>query len=226
MLTGQPENTMTPKHLVSALFALALPLAASAHQAITRSWVNLRAGPAPAYPLVARVGPNTAMQVQGCTAEFGWCDVIVSGEIRGWVYAGSISIPYRNASVPVIRYGALIGIPIVTFVISNYWGTYYRDRPWYGSWQRWEHRRPPPRPAPVVRRPPRPAPVVRPPVSTRPPGHPRSPAARPPTARPPTARAPTQHSLNAQRPGPRRPPGAARPGEAGQPDGGMGPQPR
>ena len=239
---------MTPKQLVTPLLALVMPVAAAAAPlAVSSSWVDLYAGPAPDYPLVAHVGPHTAMTVQGCTAGFVWCDVLVGTDLRGWVDARTISFAYRSANVPVIRYGAVIGIPIVSFVIGSYWRTYYRDRPWYGNLQRWERHRPPPRPGPIVRPAVRPGPgvhppgavprpIVRPPVSTRPigahsPGHPRPPAARAPSGRlsgahPPTARSPNTHPPHAKPPGHRRPSGAGRPGEADRPEGGVRPAPR
>jgi hypothetical protein len=39
-------------------------------------------------------------------------------------------------------YGAVIGFPIITFMIGDYWGRYYHDRPWYGNESRWRDRRP------------------------------------------------------------------------------------
>lgn len=165
---------MKLKQLLLCGLAALLPLGAAAQQAHSAKWVNLRAGPARDYPRVARLGPRTPLAVQGCTAGFGWCDVIAPDSTRGWVYAGNIVYPYQSGQVPVIRYGAVIGIPIVTFVIGSYWDNYYRNRPWYHDRPHWAHHRPPPRPIvrPPVVRPPvvRPPPRPRPPPSVRPPG--------------------------------------------------------
>jgi hypothetical protein len=49
--------------------AVAIPLTATAQEARSTKWVNLRAGPARDYPLVARLGPGTPLAVQGCTGE-------------------------------------------------------------------------------------------------------------------------------------------------------------
>ena len=123
------------------LFA-ALPLTATAQEARSTKWVNLRAGPARDYPLVARLGPGTPLAVQGCTAGFGWCDVIAPADVHGWIYAGNIAYPYQSAEVPILNYGAVIGFPIISFMIGDYWGQYYRNRPWYGHESRWRDRPP------------------------------------------------------------------------------------
>lgn len=100
---------------------------------------------------------------------------------------GSLDYAYEEQHVPLATYGAVIGVPIVTFAIGSYWGDYYRDRPWYNQ-PRWWGGRPPPPPMPGWR--PLPAPVpawrpnpwpgygpgYRPPAGVRPP----APAFRPP----------------------------------------------
>ncbi|HKW85201.1 MAG TPA: SH3 domain-containing protein, partial [Burkholderiaceae bacterium] len=122
-----------PLAAIATLAALAMPAAAQAQYAQTAGWVNLRAGPARDYPLVASLPPGVAITVQGCIAGYSWCDVIGPAGERGWIYAGKIVYPYQAGYVPVIQYGAVIGIPIVTFAIGSYWGDYYRHRPWYGN---------------------------------------------------------------------------------------------
>ena len=130
---------MNPSHILLCALVAALPSGADAQPARAGKWINVRAGPARDYPLVASVGPGTPLSVQGCTAGYAWCDVIVSNGVRGWVYAGNIVYPYQRGEVPVIGYGALIGLPIVGFTAGHYWGRHYRDRPWYGSWPRYQH---------------------------------------------------------------------------------------
>ena len=178
---------MTPKLILACALAATLPVLANAQEARASKWVNMRAGPARDYPLVASFGPGSPLAVQGCTDGFGWCDVIGPNGARGWIYAGNIVYPYQSADVPIIGYGALIGLPIVTFTIGSYWGNYYRGRPFYGSMPRWAHHRPPPRP-PAFRPPPRPPGIRLPPGDHRPPGGMRPPGGdhRPPTGvRPP-----------------------------------------
>lgn len=218
---------MKIRHLFLCAIASVLPALAAAQEAHSIKWVNLRAGPARDYPLVASLGPGTPLAVQGCTDGFGWCDVVGPGGVRGWVYAGNIAYPYQSADVPVIHYGAVIGFPIVTFAIGNYWGSYYRDRPWFRDRGRWEHHRPPPRPVFRPPGPPRP-PIVRPlpgprPPFTRPPGDNRPPGARPPgDHRPPGARPPGDHRPPPGARPPSRPPGNARPPGEGRPPAGGG----
>ena len=124
---------MPAKRLLPCEVAVALPIAAAAQEARSTKRVSLRAGPARDYPLLHAVGPGTLLRMQGCTANFHWCDVLAPERARGWVYAGNIAYPYQSAEVPVIRYGLTIGLPIVTFVIDTFWCQHYRHRPWYGN---------------------------------------------------------------------------------------------
>ena len=105
-----------------AVLALTLPLTALADQARTRSWVSVRAGPGGNYPLVMKLAPGSFVQVNGCTHRYRWCDVIASDGQRGWAQGGSLYYPYQNGEVPVMGYGPSIGVPIVTFAMSDYWG--------------------------------------------------------------------------------------------------------
>ena len=91
--------------------------------------------------------------VMGCISNYQWCDV-AAPNLRGWVYAARLSYPYQGSNVPVMSYGTVIGLPIVTFSIGTYWGNYYRGRPWYGQQSRWAHHPPPPPPRPGAGRPP------------------------------------------------------------------------
>jgi hypothetical protein len=103
--------------------------------------------------------------VQGCLQDYSWCDV-VGGPYRGWVYGRDIVYSYQGAGVPLIDYGAAIGIGVVSFIIGSYWHQHYFDRPWYGRMQQWDHR------------PPRASVHPRPPQGMRPRQHP-APAFRP-----------------------------------------------
>ncbi len=180
------------KRLVwSGLLALgfALPATAQVTSGFVTANVHLRAGPDSAYPIIAVVPMGTGLSIQGCTAGWQWCDVITMGT-RGWVAGTFIQYTYQNQPVVVMDYGARIGIPIIPFVIGSYWGSHYRDRPFYRQRDYWYHRpiapRPPARP-PGYRPPPHPPGGHRPPPpgagpGTRPPGghHPPSQGGRPP----------------------------------------------
>lgn len=132
-----------------ASLSLAFPALAQAADAYVTGNVNLRAGPDSDYPLIDQIPAGTEVNVQGCTDGWEWCDVIVYGN-RGWVAGNYIEYEYQNQPVLLPSYGAQIGIPIVTFVIGNYWDNYYRSRPFYRERDRWYGRpmmhRPPPRP--------------------------------------------------------------------------------
>jgi uncharacterized protein YraI len=193
---------------LATLPLLALPALALAADGYTTGNVNLRAGPDISYPLIETIPAGAPLGVQGCTSGWEWCDVIFQGN-RGWVAGNFIQYDYNNQYVLVPQYGAQIGIPIVSFAISTYWDTYYRNRPFYRERASWYARpvprRPPPpparhpapphhgnmpnRPAPphgnTPQRPARPQPNRRPqPMPQRPHATP-SPAARP--ARPAAA---------------------------------------
>ena len=231
VIVAAPEEDDMKSILLLCALAAALPLTAMAQEARSTKWVNLRAGPARDYPLVARLGPGTPLAVQGCTEGFGWCDVIAPSDVHGWIYAGNIAYPYQSADVPVLTYGAVIGFPIITFMIGDYWGRYYRDRSWYGNEPRWRDRppmfrprgRPPGRGAPEIGSPHQEQhpPGFRPPGGNRIPGGPgHSGDNRPPRdARPPGG---NPHEGNPNRPGDNRPPGGNRPSGGDRHPGGPG----
>lgn len=108
-------------------------------EAYTNSPANLRAGPAPDYPLVAQIPEGVLVSVIGCLSDYSWCDVALPN-LRGWIYAGLLSYPYDGGEEPLLDYGATIGFPVVTFFIGSYWDRHYRDRPWYHDRDRWMNR--------------------------------------------------------------------------------------
>lgn len=212
------------RHLMPWLYAaaglLALPAVASAQsQAYTNSSVNVRAGPARDYPVVTQLPGGVPVTVMGCISGYQWCDV-AAPNLRGWVYAGRLSYPYQGSNVPVMSYGTVIGLPIVTFSIGTYWGNYYRGRPWYNQRSRWANHPPPPPPRPGAGRPPGGRPPGGPPpgnVGGRPPHG--NVGGRPPGNRPPG-------NAGGRPPGNAggRPPGGQPPGNAGgRPPGGQPP---
>lgn len=185
-------------YLFAALTSLLIvPAAAFAQsQAFTNGPVNLRAGPAPDYPIVTQLAGGVPVTVMGCVAGYSWCDIALPN-LRGWVYAGRLSYPYQGSNVPILSYGPTIGLPIVTFSIGTYWGNYYRGRPWYRDQSRWAHR-PPPRPGHG--------------------GHGRPPGARPPGH----GGQPPGHGGRPPGHGNGRPPGGPSHGAGGRPSGGSG----
>lgn len=168
----------------TAMVLFAVPLLASAADGYVTANVNLRAGPDVDYPRIGTIPVGTPVAVQGCTAGWIWCDVVVHGN-RGWIAADFIQYRYANQRVFLPAYGARIGIPVVTFVIGNYWGSHYRDRPFYRNRAHWYAR----------------------PVRNRPPPHPGRRPMMHPTQRPgrdhsprPGGRPPSTHQGNTSRP--------------------------
>ncbi|WP_267223841.1 SH3 domain-containing protein [Dyella silvae] len=156
------------------LLGLAAPSHAQVFNGVVTSYVDLYAGPGIAYPTIAQLRAGTAVNIQGCTTGWAWCDVVTMGA-RGWVAGTFVRYMYQNQPVYVTDYGARIGIPVVAFSIGVYWGNYYRDRPFYRNRDYWYSRPYPPRPPP---RPPGWRPGHRPP----PPGYrPPAPGHRPPS---------------------------------------------
>ena len=135
--------------------ALCLSGGASAQEAaFTNAPVNVFAGPAPDYPVVSQLPQGLQVTVYGCVAGYSWCDIAVPN-LRGWIDASALSYPYQGANVPILTYGAAIGLPIVTFSVGAYWGNYYRGQPWYHDQGRWvDHASPRPGPGPGYGHPP------------------------------------------------------------------------
>src|SRR5947207_14264729 len=70
-----------------------------------------------------------------------WCDVSWSDD-RGWVSSQYLEYLHRNRYVYLPDYVDEIDVPVVPFVLTSYWSSYYAGRPWYhrraywsGYWQ-------------------------------------------------------------------------------------------
>lgn len=137
-----------------ALAALLLPAAAQAQQVYISTPVQLYAGPDASYPILFTLFPGMGLEVAGCLPGYQWCDVILPDGQRGWVYGGGLSYSWMGEALPVPQYGASIGIPLITFIIGDYWSHHYRNQPWYNEPRHWRHPPSRPMPPPHVIRPP------------------------------------------------------------------------
>ncbi|WP_321857027.1 SH3 domain-containing protein [Burkholderia cenocepacia] len=134
------RNTIIRSLCVVLAGLAAVPGVADAQSsAYTNSPAELYAGPAPDYPVVAQLPPGTALDVFGCLSDYAWCDVALPG-VRGWIDAQLLDYPYQGSYVPLLEYGAIIGVPVTGFAIGAYWDRYYRHRPWYPDRDRWARR--------------------------------------------------------------------------------------
>ena len=127
------------KHLrILALAATALlgaATAASAQEAYTTNDVSMRAGPGTRYPLVRVIPEDAVVYIHGCLRNWDWCDVSWRRS-RGWVFSDYLEALYRNRRIGFDEWRDYVDIPFVGFSFG-YWDRYYRDRPWYGHWERW-----------------------------------------------------------------------------------------
>lgn len=122
--------------LVAAL--LLAPTAALAAPGIVTVSTGLRAGPGAGFPLVDRVPEGARVNIHGCLRGNAWCDVSFSDD-RGWVSSQYLEYLYRNHYVYLPDYADEVDVPVVPFVLSSYWSSYYEDRPWYRRHAYWNN---------------------------------------------------------------------------------------
>jgi uncharacterized protein YraI len=120
--------------LVAAL--LLAPTAALAAPGIVTVSTGLRAGPGAGFPLVDRVPEGARVNIHGCLRGNAWCDVSFSDD-RGWVSSEYLEYLYRNQYVYLPDYVDEVDVPVVPFVLSSYWSSYYEGRPWYRRHAYW-----------------------------------------------------------------------------------------
>ena len=128
--------------LFGALALLAAPVLAQSDTGYVVTDVNLRAGPDIGYPLIDVVPAGGPVYINGCTEAYAWCDVVFQGE-HGWIDGNYIQHDYDNRPVVLPRYGAAIGVPIISFSIGTYWNRWYGNRPFYRERHRWYRYSPP-----------------------------------------------------------------------------------
>ena len=122
--------------LVAAL--LLAPTAALAAPGIVTVSTGLRAGPSAGFPLVDRVPEGARVNIHGCLRGNAWCDVSFSDD-RGWVSSQYLEYLYRNHYVYLPDYVDEIDVPVVPFVLTSYWSSYYGGRPWYRRHAYWNN---------------------------------------------------------------------------------------
>lgn len=122
--------------LVAAL--LLAPTAALAASGIVTVSTGLRAGPGSGFPLVDRIPGGARVNIHGCLRGNAWCDVSFSDD-RGWVSSQYLEYLYRNHYVYLPDYVDEVDVPVVPFVLTSYWSSYYGGRPWYHRHAYWNN---------------------------------------------------------------------------------------
>ena len=132
---------MKLRRLFIAAAVLLMPAAALAAPGIVTTTVSLRAGPGEGFPTVDRIPGGARVNIHGCLKGTAWCDVSWSDD-RGWVSSQYLEYLYRDRYVYLPDYVDEIDVPVVPFVLTSYWSSYYAGRPWYqrraywgGYWQ-------------------------------------------------------------------------------------------
>jgi uncharacterized protein YraI len=132
---------MKLRRLFIAAAVLLMPAAALAAPGIVTTTVSLRAGPGEGFPTVDRIPGGAGVNIHGCLRGTAWCDVSWSND-RGWVSSQYLEYLYRNHYVYLPDYVDEIDVPVVPFMLTSYWSSYYAGRPWYhrraywsGYWQ-------------------------------------------------------------------------------------------
>ncbi len=121
---------MKLRGLFIAAAVLLMPTAALAAPGIVTTTVSLRAGPGEGFPAVDRIPGGDRVNIHGCLRGTAWCDVSWSDD-RGWVSSQYLEYLYRNRYVYLPDYVDEIDVPVVPFVLTSYWSSYYAGRPWY-----------------------------------------------------------------------------------------------
>lgn len=128
---------MRLKSVLLAAFLLA-PTAALAAPGVVTVSTGLRAGPGSGFPLVDRIPEGARVNIHGCLRGNAWCDVSFTDD-RGWVSSQYLEYLYRNHYVYLPDYVDEIDVPVVPFVLSSYWSSYYGGRPWYHRHAYWNN---------------------------------------------------------------------------------------
>jgi uncharacterized protein YraI len=126
---SKEERLMKLKAILAAAMLL-VPTAALAAPGIVTQSAGLRAGPGDGFPLVDRIPGGARVNIHGCLRGDAWCDISWSDD-RGWISSQYLEYLYRNSYVYLPDYVDEIDVPIVPFVLSSYWSSYYAGRPWY-----------------------------------------------------------------------------------------------
>lgn len=132
-------NKIVPLVLGSVLLGTTFASAAEAAEGWARSGSRLRAGPGSSYPAITRVVAGETLEIYGCLRDWSWCDVS-TGDDRGWFPGSRIALTRDGRRVALPGVAALFGLGVLGFERDVYWRDHYRDRPFYGRFEREDRR--------------------------------------------------------------------------------------
>jgi uncharacterized protein YraI len=127
---------MKLRGLFIAAAMLLMPTVTLAAPGIVTTTVSLKAGPGEGFPTVDRIPGGARVNIHGCFRGKAWCDVSWSDD-RGWVSSRYLEYLHRNRYVYLPDYVDEIDVPVVPFVLTSYWSSYYAGRPWYHRRAHW-----------------------------------------------------------------------------------------
>jgi uncharacterized protein YraI len=133
--SNEEDYAMKFRSVLLAALLLA-PTAALAAPGIVTVSTGLRAGPGSGFPVVDRIPEGARVNIHGCLRGNAWCDVSFSDD-RGWVSSQYLEYLYRNHYVYLPDYVEEVDVPVVPFVLTSYWSSYYQGRPWYRRQAHW-----------------------------------------------------------------------------------------
>jgi uncharacterized protein YraI len=134
---GAPRTLKFALAAGAAVIALGAAQSALAYEAYVNGPAPILTGPSTDYPPVVYLHGGEPVEVYGCLDGYQWCDISFR-DFRGWFDSSDLFYGYQGQQVPLYDYGYDIGLPIIGFSFDDYWGRYYRDRPFYRERERFE----------------------------------------------------------------------------------------
>jgi uncharacterized protein YraI len=106
------------RSILAGLTALGMalpPTIAAAATAFTVGPTNVRTGPGPQYPIVAKVAGGFRVEVAGCVKGYEWCRIPLRGH-DAWINSSRLEIVHQGRRVVLgPNYYRAWGAPVIVF---------------------------------------------------------------------------------------------------------------